>query len=101
MKHGKLANGETVFLHGECEACGCKFRTYVDVFRNVFNDGDLVIRTDPDCLHIRSEPEFVPIDATPSWRGYVIETPRVIKSINYSVDCPECRVNVNLKVING
>lgn len=97
LKHGKLKDGQRVNLVGECSFCGCKFETFVDIFRNVSEEGDYVFRTDDDCKQMSIEPEWA-YSGESEWCGYRISSPRVMTGVDYSTTCPECRTKVELKV---
>lgn len=99
LKHGKLKEGARNELYGKCKFCGCAFETYVDIFRNVSEDADYVFRTDADCLDMKIEPDWVYSD-NQIWKGYTTYLTRVLRSVDYSVPCPECRAIVNLKIKN-
>ena len=98
VENGLLKNGTRVNLIGVCDFCKCKFSTFVDVFRDVPGKGDILFRADQDCVNMHIKPEWV-YDGETTWLGYVVHSEhRVMRSVDYSVPCPECRNMVQLNI---
>jgi predicted nucleic acid-binding Zn-ribbon protein len=98
-KHGKYYNKTYlhVILRGSCPACGCEFETYVNIIHDDPEKGRITFITDKDCTDMQIDPEF---DYWEHWsddyRKYTAQSTRVLRSVNYSCWCPECRTDVQL-----
>ena len=100
LKHGAMSGGVRVDLIGECK-CGCKFSTFVDVFKDYPDEGGYAFRTDPECTKMNIDPEWTYCDPCPEFdwdsHRYLIWKPRLLAGVSYSAPCPECRTKVDLK----